>query len=236
MSRVVSRCADAPPAVVPFHSILCAVDGSRVSAEAARQAAILATAGARLTLLSVGWDAGGGRFAPATTDPHRLAAALETARLEARALGVCPAVRFVESREATSVLLTQAGDCDLLVLGAPSPSRGTGSLAGSTATAALHSAPVPALLARRPPDRVDFPGPILAVSDGTPATADIATTAAQLASAHGARVAVVDDGAAAVAASAEAGLVVVGSGRERVAHEAPCSVLVLRPRARAQED
>jgi nucleotide-binding universal stress UspA family protein len=268
--------------VTPFRSILCGVDGSRIAAEAARQAAILATAGARVRLLGVGWEEGHGRWASATIEPHRLAAALETARLEARGLGVAPEVRLVESRDETSVLLTHASESDLLVLGASSPSRGIGILAGSTATAAVHSAPVPVLLARRPPDGVAFPSSILAAIDGSPATPGVAAAAALFASAHDARVSVIapsnlrspahgrvlaaiasihettgaeplvlDEHAAAhkaivaAAASVDAALVVIGSRglegvhaltsvSERVAHEAPCSVLVLRPRGRAQ--
>jgi nucleotide-binding universal stress UspA family protein len=220
-------------AVVPFRSILCGVDGSRVSAEAARQAAVLSSAGARLTLLGVGWEEARRRSAHATVEPHRLAAALETARLEARALGIAPTVRLVESREETSVLLTHATDYDLLVVGASSPPRATGVLAGSTATAVVHSAPVPVLLARRPPEGVNFPSAILAAIDGTPSGADVAATAAQLASAHDARVSVVASSDVLSAAdSLGAALVVIGSRgvslSERVAYEALCSVLVLR--------
>jgi nucleotide-binding universal stress UspA family protein len=237
MSRTVSTSTSpAAPPLTRFRSILCGVDGSRAAAEAARQAAILSTAGARLTLLGVGWEEGHGRSARATIEPHRLAAALETARLEARALGIAPAVRLVESREATSVLLTHATDYDLLVLGASSRRRATGVLAGTTATAAIHSASVPVLLARRPPEGVDFPSAILAAIDATPSSADVAVTVARLASVHGARVSVVaPSDVLSVADGVDAALVVIGSRglqavslSERVAREAPCSVLVLR--------
>jgi nucleotide-binding universal stress UspA family protein len=264
-------------AAVPFPSILCGVDGSRVAAEAAHQAAILATAGARLTLLGVGWDTGEGLAARATIAPHRLAAALETARLLAQDLGVSATVENVESREETATLLTRAARHDLLVLGASSSSRAEGMLAGSTASAAVHASPVPVLLARRPPAEVAFPNSILAAIDGTPSSAQVAPTVAALARAHSARVTVVaptlprargrdliadaiatiaeatgtepvvlDEHSSAhkaitgAAASAEVALVVIGSRglhgvhalasvSERVAHEAPCSVLVLRP-------
>jgi nucleotide-binding universal stress UspA family protein len=223
MSRTVSNStALAVPALTRFRSILCGVDGSPAAAEAARQAAILSTAGARLRLLGVGWEEPQRRWARATSEPHRLSAALETARLEARSLGVAPAVRLVESREAARVLLTHAADSDLLVLGA----------GGGTATAAVLWAPVPVLLARRPPDGVAFPSSIVAVTDGTPASAGVAAAAAQLASAHGARVSVVDEHAA--AASVGAALVVIGAASDRFVVEARCSVLVLRPRASAR--
>lgn len=277
MSQSVSTSRRVAPPSTAFPSILCGVDGSRIAAEAARQAAILAGDGARLALLGVAWEEGSGASARATIEPHRLAAALETARLEARSLGVSPSVETRESRDDTATLLAEAAQHDLLVLGASAPSRATGLLAGSTATAAAHGSPVPVLLARRPPDGVEFPGSILAAIDGTPATTGVATTAASLARAHDAQVTVVaprgvgvterrriaeaiatiavttgaeplvlDEHSAAhkaiagAAATVEAGLVVIGSRglqgvhalasvSERVAHEAPCSVLILRP-------
>lgn len=270
--------ASAPPAVA-FRSILCGVDGSRIAAEAARQAAILAGGSARLTLLGVAWEEGCGPTARARIEPHRLAAALETARLEARSLGVSPHAERRESRDDTATLLAQAGHHDLLVLGASIPSRATGLLAGSTATAAAHASPAPVLLARRPPAGVEFPASILAAIDGTPATTGVAKTTAALARAHeacvtvvaprsvsiaehrriadaiatiavttGAEPLVLDEHSAAhkaivaAASTVEAALVVIGSRglqgvhalasvSERVAHEAPCSVLILRPPA-----
>lgn len=269
----------AAPPTAPFASILCGVDGSRVAAEAARQAAILSAAGGRLKLLGVGWDTGEGLAARATIAPRRLARALEDARLEARELGVPATVETLESRDETGTLLTEAARHDLLVLGATASSRATGVLAGSTASAAVHGAPVPVMLARRPPSGVVFPSSILAAIDGTSATAGVAAVVASLARAHGARVTVIappgllppeheriveaieaiaeatgtqpvvldeHSGAhkaiAAAAASVEAALVVMGSRglhgihalgsvSERVAHEAPSSVLVLRPRS-----
>jgi nucleotide-binding universal stress UspA family protein len=260
-----------------FPSILCGVDGSRIAAEAARQAAILATAGARLTLLGVGWRTGEGLTAQATIAPQRLAAALETARLQAEDLGIAATVEHVESREETAVLLARTADHHLLVLGASARTRAAGVLAGSTASAAVHASPVPVLLARRPPEHIAFPSSILAAIDATPSSAKVAPIVAGLARAHGARVTVVappmplaagreliadaiamiadatgaepvilDEHSSAhrsitgAAASTDAALVVVGSRglqgahaltsvSERVAHEAPCSVLVLRP-------
>jgi nucleotide-binding universal stress UspA family protein len=262
---------------VPFESILCGVDGGRGAAEAARQAAILAAAGARLTLLGVGWDTGQGLAARAAIAPTRLAHALEKARREARERGVAATVETLEDPDATATLLAEAAHHDLLAVGASASSRAGGMLAGSTDSAAVHSAPVPVLLARRPPAGVEFPASILAAIDGTPASAGVAATAAALARAHGAHVSVVappgldareherlvdaiatiadatgshpvvlDEHASAhkaitaAAASVGAALVVIGSRglhgvhalssvSERVAHEAPCSVIVLRP-------
>jgi nucleotide-binding universal stress UspA family protein len=250
-----------------FESILCGVDGSKGAAEAARQAAILAGTGASLRLLGVACDTGTRRPAGAIAF-HRLAAALETARLEARSLGVSPTVGNVDSREETAILLAEAAHHDLLVLGAWSSPRANGVLAGSTTRAAVHAAPVSVLVARETPAAVEFPSAILAAIDGTPATAGVAETVASLARAHGARVTVVApaalmspahervvDGIAAIAeatgadplvldehgaahkvvvaaaANHEAALVVIGmmsSVAERVALEAPCSVLVVR--------
>jgi nucleotide-binding universal stress UspA family protein len=276
MSRSVSTSVSSSTrATVPFRSILCGVDGSRIAAEAARQAVILATAGARLTLLGVGWRTGEGLAARAAIAPEWMAAALETARLEAEDRGIAATVEHVESREETTTLLERAADHELLVLGAPAGSRATGVLAGRTAGAAVHGSPVPVLLARRAPADVAFPSSILAAIDGTPASAQVAPTVAALARAHGARVTVVApamtpagreiiagaiatiaeatgsepmvlDGHSSAhkaitgaAASSEVALVVIGSRGlhgvhaltsvpERVAHEALCSVLVLR--------
>jgi nucleotide-binding universal stress UspA family protein len=279
MSTSASTSFPTARAAVPFPSILCGVDGGQVAAEAPHQAAILASGGARLTLLGVGCETGEGLAARGTIAPHRLAAALETARLLAEDLGVSAAVENVESREETATLLARAAGHDLLVLGAPTSSRAEELIAGSTTGAAVYASPVPVLLARRPPADVPFPSSILVAVDGTPATARVAATAAALARAHHARVTVVappgvprperrrvaeaiaaiaeatgtepvvlDEHSTAhkaitgAAATVEAALVVIGSRglqgmhaltsvSERVAHEASCSVLVLRPTA-----
>ena len=153
---------------------------------------------------------------------------------------------------------------------------GTGDvLIGSTASAALHTAPLPVLIARSAGEPSDFPELILVATDGSPESRRAVELAVRIARAHRSRVgpdpgggrrsgqSTLADDAAAVAeqlgvepAALEeygdpaeriseaarresASLLVIGSrglGRarvlgsvgERVAHEAPCSVLVLR--------
>jgi nucleotide-binding universal stress UspA family protein len=264
-SRSASGSDVAAPHTAPsvFESILCGVDGSTGAAGAARQAAILAGTGASLRLLGVARDTGTRRPAGASAF-HRLAAALETARLEARSLGVSPTVDNVDGREETAILLAEAAHHDLLVLGACSSRRTSGVPAGSTARAAVRCR-CSWRGRRRPPWSSQA---ILAAIDGTPATAGVAETVASLARAHGARVTVVApaalmspahervvDGIAAIAeatgadplvldehgaahkvvvaaaANHDAALVIIGmmsSVAERVALEAPCSVLVVR--------
>jgi nucleotide-binding universal stress UspA family protein len=136
---------------------------------------------------------------------------------------------------------------------------------------------VPVLVARRPPEGIDFPSRILLASDGTTGSDAATDHAAQLAARFGSHVAMVAAGdhaapvrrvlaeqatrimaltgaepvtldrpgqphraVAEAAGDFEASLVVTGSrgltgvaalksASERIAHAAPCSVLVVRP-------
>jgi nucleotide-binding universal stress UspA family protein len=178
------------PSAPVFVSILCGVDGSRQSFEAARQAAVLATAGAALSLLAVTWEAGTGPTATALLSRRRALEALEHARTEARELGVRAEVEAVAAPEASTRLFDAARDNDLLVLGVSERSRAGGILIGRTAAAALHRAPVPVLIARRPP-AAPFPHSILLATDGSAASRPAAELAAALARRHDARLTVV---------------------------------------------
>ena len=88
-----------------FRSILCGVDGSRQSFEAARQAAVLATDGSALTLLAVTWEAGVGPTATALLSRRRALEALARAGAAARALGVSAETKVVSDVEASARLL-----------------------------------------------------------------------------------------------------------------------------------
>jgi nucleotide-binding universal stress UspA family protein len=236
-----------------FASILCGVDGSRQSAEAARQAAILATDGATLSLLAVTWEAGAGPTATAVLSPRRALEALERARIAARRLGLRPEVEAVGASDASARLLEAARDHDLLVLGVSKRSRLGGILIGRTAAAALHRSPVPVLVARRPP-AAPFPSSILLATDGSATSRSAAELATTLARRHDARLTVVSGAARdaarprgkphlAIARAADeigASLVITGSRgpaglsalrsvSERVGECARCSVLVVRP-------
>ena len=84
---------DIPPVPGPvFASILCGVDGSRPSLEAARQAAVLAGPDTALTYTALTWEQGTGATAMATLSHKRADAALADARDIARELGAAPAI------------------------------------------------------------------------------------------------------------------------------------------------
>jgi nucleotide-binding universal stress UspA family protein len=247
-----------------FGSIVCAIDPLAPSVAAARQAAALAGPSTRLTFLAV---------AEGTPEPD-LEAALAAAERVAAEHGVTAASRKVMGGNAPEDVIESSAGADLLVVG-----TGTGDvLIGSTASAALHTAPLPVLIARSVGDAGGFPALILVatdgspesrrgvelavriaraqgsrvgliqVADGAPATGTLADDAAAVAEQLGAEPAALEeygDAAARISEAARrerASLLVIGSrglGRarvlgsvgERVAHEAPCSVLVLRESA-----
>ena len=259
-----------------FASIVCGVDGSRPSHEAARQAALLTDDGAALTYAAISWEQGSGATAVATLSHGHAHECLRQAHLDARELGVRPALVGDHAPDAAERLMELATGQDLLVVGIQGHSRASGIMVGSAASAALHRSPVPVLVARRPPEGIDFPSRIVLASDGTPTSDAAAELTARIARRHGSHVAIVGarDGEApfrpglaehaaqvmaatgtepvivdapgpphrAVADAArdfDASLVITGSRgltglpalrsvSERIAHAAPCSVLVVR--------
>jgi nucleotide-binding universal stress UspA family protein len=267
----------APSTGVPiFSSIVCGVDGSRPSLEAARQAALLTDDGAALVYVAVSWEQGTGATASATLSHEHAHECLRRVRDDARELGLAPALVDEHSDDPARRLIELAAGQDLLVLGIAGHSRAGGIMLGSAASAALHRSPVPVLVARRPPESVEFPSRIVLASDGTPMSDAATDMTARIAARHGAHVAIVAarDGEApfrrglaehaaqimtatgtepvilsaggpphrAVADAARdfrAALVITGSRgltgisafrsvSERIAHAAPCSVLVIR--------
>jgi len=270
---------DAPtaPTRPTFASIICGVDGSRPSLEAARQAALLAGDGATLAYVAVSWEQGVGATAVATLSHRHAHDCLHRVRDEARELGVEPSLVDDSAENPARRLPELAAGQDLLVVGISGHSRAGGIMVGSVASAALHRSPIPVLVARRSPEDVEFPARIALATDGTPTSDAAAELTARLAARHGASVAIVGarEGEApfrhglaehaaqiraatgaepvdllpsglphsAVATAARdfgASLVVTGSRgltgvaavrsvSERIAHAAPCSVLVVRP-------
>jgi nucleotide-binding universal stress UspA family protein len=261
-----------------YSYILCGVDGSRPSREAARQAAVRAGERAALIYVAVSWEQGVGATAVATLNHTHAQECLRRACEEARELGVkTPIPMEEESDDPTRKLMDLVAGHDLLVLGMRGHSRAGGIMVGSAASAALHRSPVPVLVARRPPEGIDFPSRILLASDGTTQSDAATGHAAQLAARFGSYVAIVAAGdheapvrrglaeqaarikaltgsepeildrpgsphhaVAEAARDFEASLVVTGSrglsgvaalksASERIAHAAPCSVLVIRP-------
>lgn len=259
-----------------FASVLCGIDGSRASLEAARQAGVLAQ-GAALRLLAVTWEQGVGATAVAILSRWRAQQCVDRALQDLGGLGIKPQVDLVDDPDATARLLREAEQHDLLVVGMHARTRRGGIALGSTASTALHRATVPVLVARHPPGEAGVLDRILLALDGTEPSRAATRVAAELARRHGSEIALVashdhdaarrraiaedvadilaatgtepvvlDEHGPAHRAIAEAAaetnstLVVIGSRglggaaalqsvSERVGHEAPCSVLVVRP-------
>jgi nucleotide-binding universal stress UspA family protein len=230
--------------------------------------------------MAINWHEGTGRSARALIATPHLAKWLAATEAEVQGLGAQVDATTLEARGVADALLAHAADHDLLVVGCNSSSRTEGVLLGSIASAAVHRAPAPVLVARRAPGPDEFPAAIL-IALSPDGSEDVVTeAAARIARAHHARTAIVapsevdvpGTGAvvrAAVEKLAEAtgeepvlladghpahrtipraaeelgaSLVVMGSRgltgvhaltsvSERVAHAAPCSVLIMRPRA-----
>lgn len=249
--------------------IVCAVDGSAPAAVAVEQALVLGADDALVEFVSVAPETG---FAPGryvAQDREQCEHAVEEALARAAAAGVRARGSVPESDDPAATLVEAADGADLLVAGGHAGSRGAGIALGSVATALVHRARCPVLLARRPPEGVAFPSRIVVASDGSEHAGKAVALAGELARRHGARIWLLGVDArlgehtrlladvlgelplklersgdaheeiAAAAADADAALLVVGarglggvkalgSVSERVAHEARCSVLVVR--------
>jgi nucleotide-binding universal stress UspA family protein len=245
-----------------FERIVCVVDSRAGTAEAARQAVWLAGPATELTFLAVVEDG----------DDERAGAALDSATRLAADHALAAAAHRITTRNAPEDVIDSSKGADLLVVDAGPQDVWI----GGVASAAVHAAPLPVLVARGAPEDHDFPGLVLVATDGSAESRRGLALGARIAAARHSRVALIqvadgrtehagtlaEDGAAlarelgvepellegqgnpAVAITEAAGregasLIVVGSrglGRarvlgsvgERVAHEAPCSVLVLR--------
>jgi nucleotide-binding universal stress UspA family protein len=173
-SEIPSASSEGPPA---FDSVLCAIDGSPESQEAARQAITIAAA-VPLSFLAVP------EYAGMTEEVAQqvLAEAVEMARAEG-----LEATTELGDRDGISKAIQQHGARHgLLVVGSHGQSRREGVVWGSTASLAAHTSPVPVLVARRPPDGESFPSRILVASDGSAGSSRAVDLAGRLASRHGA--------------------------------------------------
>lgn len=241
-----------------FARVVCGVDGSAESLEAAGQADVVLDAGGRLVLVSVVDLSDTIHFQIAPTAIHAARRALEKAdELDRAALAALEHARSVlrhttdvESVEvagppATCLLETAvAQGAGLVAVGTHGLGRMTGIALGSVATRVLHRAPCSVLVARGPSSGGWAPRRILVGVDGS-SEADAALRAARgLETRFDATMEVrtIEEGRIAhglVEAATDVDLLVVGSRgthgarslgsvSERVAHEAPCSVLVVR--------
>jgi nucleotide-binding universal stress UspA family protein len=173
-----------------FDAVLCGVDGSRTSLEAARQAARLCVPGGTLRLVAVTWERDVSPMAGSAVSRWRADRALSEARTIALDLGVEPHVSEVTAGDPVEALLQRADDCDLIAIGVHGRSRSGGVALGTTATALLHRSPVPVLVARRPPAD-DFGDSVLLAVDGTPSCLRAAGIAGRVAASARGRAAIV---------------------------------------------
>lgn len=171
-----------PPS--PFRDILCAVDGSRGSEEAVRQGIALDGPGTRLSFVAVCEDRGVGLAAQADLGEQRARNALEEASALARKGGGRSSTSMLSGASVSNMLLAEAADHDLLVVGCHGGSWLGGIMLGSTATQIAHRAEGPALVARQIANGDDFPQRILLATDGSPGSWAAARTATRLAEAR----------------------------------------------------
>jgi nucleotide-binding universal stress UspA family protein len=250
MSTTIDQAAATESTQRIFRRILVGIDHSPESLEAARQAAILATG--PVTLLAAYErdlshaiaGAGMAPVPPVMLDEapvrERAEEALERAK---RVLGSTEAVSKLVYGRAWEVLHYEIARTDdtLVAVGSHGAGRAKGIVIGSTATELLHKAPCSVLVARKP--LKTFPSSIVVGVDDSWQGARADAVARGLAERFGAELDRYENVrhpmSSLVEAAIEADLLVVGSRRlqglkalgsvsERVAHEARCSVLVVR--------
>jgi nucleotide-binding universal stress UspA family protein len=252
-----------------FDTVLCAVDRSDESLDAARQAARLASPGGRLRLVSaieldVAAQAGWAAASVASELEGDARVALDRACEAIADLHPCE-TQLVEGPAEPGILTQAAEDgATLICLGTHGHSRFAGILIGSLTTTLLHDATCSVLVARHVGDESAFPRSIVVGVDGSEEADRALAVAAELSDRFGstvreiigtkgknvdvdvvreARPAIEAVGTkpvdALVEASKEADLLVIGSSgkhgvralgsvSERVAHQARCSVLIVR--------
>ena len=258
-----------------FTRIVCGIDGSRSSSVAAEQAIALSDAGTALSFVCVREARGAGATRQATITTERADNALEEALGSARDVGIDATAEILPGHDPRSVLVEASSRADLLVVASHGGSRAGGIALGSTASAAVHRARSPVLVARSAPGGARFPDSVLVATDGSADAARAVELTGRIAR-PGARVYVlsVDPGPrgdpsqiavgtvdlttalgreptslrlsghpdecivetaanelvtlVAVGSRGLTGVRALGSVSERVAHRAPCSVLVAR--------
>jgi nucleotide-binding universal stress UspA family protein len=265
---------DLPP---PFGRIVCGVDGSRSAHVAVDQAITVSGPSTTLIFVCVREESGAGATRQATITAGRADEAVRAAVRAAREACIGAAGEVVTGDEpAHKVLLDEASGADLLVVASHVGSRAGGIALADTASAAVHRASVPVLVARRLPE-TPFPSRILVASDGSDEADRAVELAARIAKRHTADLYLLSaptgthgdpeqvsreaveltadlgveptvirtaghpaDDILEAAAAHQVSLVILGSRgltgvralgsvSERVANQAPCSVLVARP-------
>jgi nucleotide-binding universal stress UspA family protein len=231
-----------------FRRILVGIDDSPESLEAARQAAVLATGPVTLfAAYNPTHVIAGAGMAPApivhldeTEFRERAEEALRRSTDELASIATVGKIAKGRPWELLHYELA-CHDNTLVALGSHGAGRAKGILIGSTATELLHKAPCSVLVARKPLST--FPSSIVVGVDDSVKGITADAVAQDLAERFGAELDRYENVRhpvnTLVEAAIEADLLVVGSRRlkgvkalgsvsERVAHEAKCSVLVIR--------
>jgi nucleotide-binding universal stress UspA family protein len=174
-----------------FGRVLCGVDASEESREAARQGARLLSEGGRLVLvavaeLEVAAQAGFAATMVAEELEQEAAEALEQARAEVAPLAQATTRLLTGPVPATLLEEVERERADLLCLGTRGHGLASGLLLARPSTSLLHDAPCAVLIARRPDDPGAFPSRIVVGVDGSECSAGAEEAAAQLSSRFGA--------------------------------------------------
>lgn len=231
-----------------FERVLAGADGSEAGLEATRQAARLAVPTGSLEVFTAVYLAEAsltGFSAPRVAEELEQAAA-EANRRALELAGPAATGRVVNGPALRSILHElEEARAGLVVVGTHGHRRASEIVLGGVAGELLHVAPCSVLVARPPADPARFPQAVVVGSDRSGCAGLAVGVAEHLAQRFdaGLRVLTAEDHpvAALVEASREADLLVVGSRglrglkalgsvSERIAHQAACSVLVVRTR------
>lgn len=191
MSATSDRAPSAPRTQPTYADILCAVDGSRGSAEGVRHAIELARPGGRVTFVCVSDARGTGANRVASVGEHRASGALGLARLLAREQGIRIETELVHATDPVEELLGRQREHDLLVIGSHPVSRAGGIMVGDTATTLAHRTAGPLLVARASASTVPFPGSVVVAMAAGPEGDPVIDTAVRLTMPRGAQVDIV---------------------------------------------
>lgn len=168
------------PEGIPFGTVVCGIDPSPQSLEAARQALALGDEGAAYWGVSA-WDPSLAFHAGIHRAEVKKILQEEGETALARLAEELPQVRplLVQGKEVAGLLAAVSNlEADLVCVGASGTSRPAGIVFGSLATAMAHHAPCSVLVARA---NRDFPRVILHADDGSPESLEAARVAARLA-------------------------------------------------------
>lgn len=197
--------------VGPFERVVCGIDGTRESFEAARQASRLVTPGGRLLIVAVvefyaalegRWGPQRGHWRMSMTSERRLGDL--TAELRRRAAeslaqvteqlgtGVDVATSVVDGAPAERLRDAAAAEgAGLLAVGTHGGGRLSGLALGEPTTMLLRDPPTSILVARRPFDPGGFPARIVVGLDGSEPSRAALAVAARIGERSGGRVTVV---------------------------------------------